>query len=453
MNIQLLGKIRMRQNIRYLPCSCTGHMMDIIRRNNLNQKPDIVRSLTNEESVLLHRMWEGHPDEKNRAGELIARIHGMKAWVACDCGDPGYPPVLTPVEYEPNKFTLRRNSSRPRHGDCVFVWEEGELGRSQKKIQIARTTRDLPDFILLRSLNLSALQHDGIGRKSECQPPRSANQLAGMLFWLLERAGLDQIYPPYPEKPWDRITSIAKCITVHDGLTLADMFMSPQALMDGTGKTKLLQLLHSGKWPKKIPLQGFILTLIHTINEHELNTKQGIVQVTGDLKIYGGSIANGPWLAMIAVRYNRVTKAMEAYQAYAHPATSFGYHLVDAHTEREAINTIIWAGRRAQEKNHGTIEAEKPLTPLYPNGIASGCRPDFILRLNGCAMVVETMGNDNADYLEYKKSFHDIMQQIGPLYLDERADGNHKEANSRLASTILRWAKQAGRIQVGEQVK
>ncbi len=435
--------------------------MRLVQKNKPGQPYVVLGTLNEDQESVLRRLWRGErrPEVLSRllaeAGKILSHAKERGAWIACDClGDKHRnPPVLSIREYRPGKFALDRETGRAEHAsDCVFHWEEGELGGGESGGDGSRRAKPVvqPSFLLYRTTEKSAAVHGNEEQEPHRyrSPGERLDPLARRLFYLLEMAGLNVLNGP-PDSIGQQMAALrqeAAHIPLMGEIMLGDVLWTrADWLYKGWAKNALTRLRDSGKWPRKVPLQGFLLVYAQDVMAQTVTTADGTLHVEGDLRkpALDGMEARAPYLALLSVKLRDDGSRFEVLRGYAHPVLTKTLFPVDSNLEREAAKLLLWAAGKAWEDRKQRLVIEKPLHDIPVGQDGEGCRPDFLVRAGNRTLVIETMGSHDPEYRERKARTHRLMAQLGELYLDERAGSDVKEANRALASKVFQFSGKA----------
>ena len=401
------------------------------------------------ETNLLRRRWRGDalsPHDQTAIQTKLQALHTNGQWLACDCTGGGPRPPVFSVASRSSRgqttYFLRRMTDRAPHLiSCPFAFEETQDHGpdSSGSTEGVGTDERQPDFLT------PELEAGGLGTKPRA--PRDAGStgsshsqrlepLARRLFWLLQKAELNQFIRT--NGPPDKLALLdyAKSVSLAAGIQLRDVLYCNDAAwtnawMDAAFHKCAQHKLRQQAW------------WICPVDQIDVETRRGRlhdtkteVQIEGRLSVFGGNTAAVRFpMLMIAV----VTKEgshVGVSQAYCHPIQR--EHIwcpVDSDLERAALATIAHSMEWLQREKGIRLAGLKPLFEWNE----TGTRPDFVLthEASGAHLIIETMGFDDADYQERKVRTVGKLQAF-QVYEDKRATDT--EADSHLRSEIARWA-------------
>ncbi len=435
--------------------------MRLVKRHAKDQKPDVLRLLSEDESATLRRYWVEDNDSRTEqllaeVGRILADAHRLGAWIQCDCSDGA---LLATAEYRPGKFKLIRMPKRDTHPDhCPFHWEEGELAVGQgKERKLDNKPKLLPehmDFLLLDSKTETAAKNkvpdEQQGKRRLHREPTYALQRP--LFWLLNKAGLNVLDGGSLERKarQDKLTAVLDQVEIVKDVKLGRVtFLSLKAITEGWMQERFDK--NRWRWPQDKPMQGYLILTGDVDSESRQvreNSGQSL-QIDGSLAVYGrDGESTGPYVVIVAMA--ETEGRLQSIRAYAHPlrldffkngVRYTDYLPVDSGFERDAAVVLKNFAARINSQEPGRMRIVKPLEDFDVEG--AGCRPDFVVEdtMAQRQCVIETMGSLEQEYRERKESTHRLMQTLGTLILDERAGVERKVADARLETALWRWFK------------
>lgn len=430
--------------------------MRIVSRNRLGQRYRTIGNLSSVEAQALRSTWSrlfgvnDHVSVLATAGAAMDRVRQLDAWIACDClGDSiENPPILYSREMSPGRFAIVRAPDRAHHDiTCPFFWEEGALvghaGGNRPGASSSRT----PDFLLYRSRRAEASIASAPGGLDV--DPRAApmDSLARRMFYVIEQAGLHRMTEARTsiKEQFAALRSVISRMNLMPGVPLIDWFWTHPDWVLKDWATKRLCRPVDG-WPVNIPPQGFLLFMADEISQEEncIKVNDHAIKIDGTFRVFAGASmeVRSPFLVLASLKLNPAGELMIPH-AYAHPAMVSRLVPVDSNYERVAADALLWLARTAKDKYGVDVVIEKPVSDRCPDG-DTPVRPDFEIHAGGRILVIETMGSDDPVYRARKQRMRALMQQIGPVYQDERVDVDPKEANSRLTRFVFGWLRASG---------
>lgn len=430
--------------------------MRLVKRNDPGQPFVDIESIPAGAAKLLRAKWRGEGVDLDLVGHLIKGYADKSAWVACDCldtveGPAKAPPILAPVQKD-GVFHLRRSPKRGEHADqCPFKWEEGELGGEGGSGGAGGGGGRRPvDFLLYTREDATSTDGGDGGTRAPTAARRNA--LQERMFTLLEDAGLNILTGQAQPNTWEALQRVAHGIRLVGDFRLIDVLWSrPDALTKFWAATKFRQMAKSDDWPANVPIQGFILTSATEVSGKTIKFgTAGEIEVETPVSIYSGPVrATGPFLVLVSLKYDRKSQSVKAYRAYAHPrfyernGHEWSYTPVDSDLERKALGALAWVAKKGRD--HGMdIRIEKPLFDIAPDAGGPVCRPDFLVRYGSQALVIETMGSSDEEYLERKRRTQETMARLGKVILDNRSDVEADRANKILIRRVIEELRAIG---------
>lgn len=449
--------------------------MRIVSHHRSKQPFSVMKVLSRGEVSALqqHRAGLSQSPEKDAdlrkiVGGIISDIRNRKGWLACNCRAdmPDSPPILFPREVSLGVFSLVRNADRTEHADaCPFRWDEGALsGRSGNTHRSGRQRVGQPDFLLYKRTEAIAADPDEDDALGSAEPSRAArsDSLQRRLFWLLEEAGVNRFSSGRLDAKAERgaILNVAKRVAVagsgKQAVNLDEVLWGTSAwYTEGWALKRLVKLRKDGRWPARMPLQGYFLIEVDRIQDNILFAGATALPVVGAVNLFSGdSPAREPYLALVSAKLDEAAGVLQLMRAYVHPRYAnpkykeWSLFPVDSDYEREAAIALRYVAMQVDRDKRNTkpLVIEKPLHDLYPGDGQDGCRPDFILTIGERVCVVETMGSTDPDYLDRKQKTHAIMVRIGGIIEDNRPGQTADQANKNLIGRVFGWLRATGAI-------
>ena len=368
-------------------------------------------------------------------------------WLRCDCRiDIDDDPLVAPCRKAMGagySWRVLQGENRPQHHpDCVFYRKSREE-RAQSNWRRAAWVRPEGYFEALRVRkdgNAADLDtgEDGTALTDPLQVPgedgdrepgrRRMPALPGLLYWLLETAGLTRVRanePPPGIGGWtEAMSDAAKTIEVAPGHPL-DGLLFPWR----TGWER--QRVHARvreaarEFPEGRVPQGFVCFPVLNVGERSLpaTSKYGELEVVSRIKrpTIGGRAVSGPYLFFGVVALTTRRRGYECVRGWAQPIVSVHRPVpVDSDFERQAFSTLMTTLRILdREFPDAGFTMEKPVFDIDTE--QGPCRPDFLIRAqrNGevRTWVVEVMGFERPAYLAGKEVTHERMEELGPVIL------------------------------------
>ncbi|WP_414490260.1 hypothetical protein [Stenotrophomonas maltophilia] len=411
--------------------------LSVVKPTESGDTPALVEQLSHGEVDHLAEYFQGGhvaAHVQQAAVRLIQSLIAKRMWVACGC--TGALSAETPLLFP---RSVPRSASRPavlvplygrnpHKAGCDFERDKPDLTDTpthQPRSTITGMMSVLPSMSAPSTTAPTVAEarelHDTPRAHAEKQTPK----LAAVLFTLLEGAGLN-VLQEGKLSTTDAKSRLEVEIRKHFialGKSLFDWcklsFYGAQPLL------KKLEKQDQKDWGKTVP-QGFI---IEQVIDYQSNaTSHALTNVHGEQFSFTGRLivpgANtpGPWLA-IALASRRPNVSAEFDQVYLHPMDSEReYFLVDSDLERHTLR-ILRRDLSKMKRASKPYTIIKPLTDLtvMDGKTAAKVRPDFILRANPelkrDALIVETMGYEDAAYTTRKLQTHRLMLLL-PKTLD-----------------------------------
>ena len=368
-------------------------------------------------------------------------------WLRCDCRiDIDDDPLVAPCRKAMGagySWRVLQGENRPQHHpDCVFYRESREE-RAQRNWRRAAWVRPEGYFeaLQVRKGGNSAEMDtggDGTALTDPLQAPgedgdrepgrRRMPALPGLLYWLLETAGLTRVRanePPPGIGGWaEAMSAAAKTIEVAPGHPL-DGLLFPWRTGWDRWRVHARVREAARDFPEGHVPQGFVCFPVLQVGEKSLpaTSKYGELEVVSRIKrpTIGGHPVSGPYLFFGVVALTTRRRGYECVRGWAQPIVSVHCPVpVDSDFERQAFGTLTTTLRILdREFPDAEFTMEKP---VFEIGTEQGpCRPDFLIhsRRNGevRTWVVEVMGFERPDYLAGKEVTHERMEELGPVIL------------------------------------
>lgn len=395
--------------------------------------------LSRREDQLLRRAFGRYAvfAEREPAAAIVKRVQesGPGHWILCDCrGDTGAerPPALVPV----SATHIRRHTNvcwPPHAPDCDFFREPEE----QKRTTASFRPGDRPPSLIAgyaAEPPAYRVHLSGVSHAEERSP------LARLLLELVAAAGLQRVMPGWQpgdlKRQYRALRQAAKQIaltdTVHLGSCLETYAPKYEAFR------QRIEGVRESAFRKSRP-HGVFITAAKSISEGQIEAMDGIsIPVMGRLSIFGEIEGHGriqdagarrpPYLvAALVARLDKDSPAA-ILRAYAHPVASRAHLLLlDSDNERATLRKLIGTQAWLVRAKNVLMTIEKPQFDLGedcdPEALDTGVDarppiiPDFIVRAkaaNGLegTVIVETMGYDDARYLERKRHVHPLMRAV-----------------------------------------
>jgi hypothetical protein len=389
---------------------CPRQTLGLTRRTDI---PDILHSA-------LVRWYSGDGDDADHRASvtLVVAARDTHQWLACDClGNDGPPPLMSPAYLSiAETYYLRRLTSqklgRPEHQEsCPFFRPQAphrlrDAGSSELH-EIGH-----PD----RLFNAHRLTPEKLAQVPEGDEPDDRSRgvaiprLARLLWWLLERAHLDEIAPGVP---------LANHIYFHPG-----------ALHSNRIYAKLRRT--APDWPSGFALQAFLVTYASSIHDKIIVTADGEIEIRNHLQYatMNSASVGGPYLTITVVGEHSEAEGYQPLRAYAQPIQAGNRFLaVHCREERIAIAQLISLQYRLRRSNV-SLTAKKPLFDILTK--KGPIRPDLLVAaFDGDTgeereWAIQLLADDRQHYVLKKDHERQILEPLGRVIRLTRGDLDRK---------------------------
>jgi hypothetical protein len=268
---------------------------------------------------------------------------------------------------------------------------------------------------------------------AEERPP-----LARLLLNLVDRAGLQRVLPGWEpgdlKRQYAALREAAKHIPLTETIHLRAYLETYAPAYEAFRQR--IEAVKPGVFRKSRP-HGVFITAAKSISEGMIEAMDGIsIPVLGRMSIFGEVEGHGrlqdeaarrpPYLVAALVARPDPESPAAVLRAYAHPVASRAQLLLlDSDNERATLRTLIGTQTWLVRARNVLMTIEKPqfdlgdLPDQAVDTVSVDARPpvipDFVVRAkaaNGreATVIVETMGYDDARYLERKRFIHPLMR-------------------------------------------
>jgi hypothetical protein len=417
----------------------------------------VIRTLTAPEDAALRARWNGTASAAQDA--LLLDLGNKMAtdalWIACEClGERASPPLITVFRRGDNQdrmgFRRMTAGGRPAHKpSCPYFVDAVE----EKDTEEARTEGEgamprpespppFPSVIAAASrISESAGANEPRARDSNGE---TGGRLGGFLRWMVDKAGWQSgILKAGAElsDAMQKLRDAADGVEVMPGLPLRNvLFTTLRAWESKWFEQAARRMHHQQALGLLILLAGRVDAASRTI---EVSAGKALpvvkLQVEQKIAVYGGQGegARAPFVVICLLALDEAG-AQRIVRAYAHPVYRFGRPvLVDSDLERKTLDDLLSAAQWLQATKRLVVTVDKPVFD-----VATGLRPDFVVRQGSRSLWIETMGSDQPGYRERKSRVHEAMRRNTDLMLDERANPAVK---SEIGRQVIKWALAARR--------
>lgn len=416
--------------------------------------------------------------EQNRAVLAIARkAIQLKCWIACNCCSvggifPDYPPIIVVMNLHDDNYTLRNQNGRPDHApNCPFRFDSTKKSKAHDR-EAVRTPKGEPDLLKGRPIGSGRVhQPCESNRESATATLPAANDTLHRYFrHLMSKAALNQITPNRTYMGEMEAVSNAATKMKHrerEDLTLDRcMLINPPNVADSD---LMYWLFETSKdmWPEDELPVGYVLLVCDTIEKRDDGRSTLLSHIKLEHNLAGGQLArpkivrteftpecqipateiqgipvNGPYLVMLRAEKDIAGKPVWI-GGVAHPIISRDCWLpVRSDPERDAYNPLY---RIAEELERAGIEyAIHVVLEFLYNDKGDSCKPDFSVQLLNALhhvrqLFIETQKTSSEEYFQGKVGPHEIMRDIGELYIDDRFKYSRAVADKRLLARLREY--------------
>jgi hypothetical protein len=418
---------------------CPRQTLGLTRRTDI---PDILHSA-------LVRWYSGDGDDADHRASvtLVVAARDTHQWLACDClGNDGPPPLMSPAYLSiAETYYLRRLTSqklgRPEHQEsCPFFRPQAphrlrDAGSSELH-EIGH-----PD----RLFNAHRLTPEKLAQVPEGDEPDDRSRgvaiprLARLLWWLLERAHLDEIAPLPPEGIFhpsihDQFAALGRAtgdLEIAPGVPLANhIYFHPGALHSNRIYAKLRRT--APDWPSGFALQAFLVTYASSIHDKIIVTADGEIEIRNHLQYatMNSASVGGPYLTITVVGEHSEAEGYQPLRAYAQPIQAGNRFLaVHCREERIAIAQLISLQYRLRRSNV-SLTAKKPLFDILTK--KGPIRPDLLVAaFDGDTgeereWAIQLLADDRQHYVLKKDHERQILEPLGRVIRLTRGDLDRK---------------------------
>lgn len=370
--------------------------------------------------------------------QALEGLHEAHRWIACGCR-PDVRPVIYVIRLASGRYALRRSFDHGEHApQCSFHWEEGaQAGRSLLVRTRRRQQSDaayVPDFLLFRPEPEVGVQGARGAHVRSGGSPDAGYPLRQRLEWLAAHAGCVEIHPLSRHGVQEQMRLLRECarsVPLIDDLTLADVFWTHEQWHFSGWASRAAQALLKERWPRRLPMQGYLAVLVRSVTGNRLETLTGTLTVHGRVEMLA---KHGPLLALVALRWDEAHARFDAASACVVARPQRGVVPLASEGLREMAGLLQWAARREERQSKRRFHIRRVL-----GGGAE--QPDFVVtcgeREFGALMVT------SPEDLPGKQAAAEALMAQGmsvELYAPAACNGDAGEAARLLARGFFAWA-------------
>ncbi len=396
----------------------------------------------------------GSDADQRASVTLVVAARERHQWVACDCLDEASPPPLISPAYLSiaETYYLRRLTSarlgRPEHkDDCPFFRPQAPH-RLRDTAITELVSIDHPD----RLFNAHRLAPEKLAPAPDDADlddrPRglAIPRLARLLWWLLERAGLDELAAlpahsePHPSirDQFAALAGAAQTLEIAPGVSLEKhIYFHPKALTSNRIYAALRGSAY--EWPSGYAPQAFLIAYTSGIRGQTITTAEGDLTIRNRIQYatINGAAVGGPYVTITVIGEHSKAEGYRALRAYAQPIQAGNRFLaVHAREEREAIEQLITLQYRLRRMNV-SLSAKKPLFDILTRW--GPIRPDLLVAaFDGDTgeereWALQVMADSRPEYASMKAEERALLEQLGSVIVL----GPHELEQKALARRIL----------------
>lgn len=393
--------------------------------------PDVLR-------LALVRWYTGVGSEADHRASvtLVVAARERHQWLACDCLGGGLPPPLISPAYLSiaETYYLRRLTSaklgRPEHrDDCPFFRPQAPHRLRDTAIS-ELVSIDHPD----RLFNAHRLAPEKLASApNDAEPDDRARglaipRLARLLWWLLERAGLDELaalpaqgeFHPSIRDQFAALARAAHTLEIAPGVPLEKhIYFHPKALTSN----KIYAALRASAldWPTGYAPQAFLITYASAIGGQTISSANGDLTIRNRVQYatINTAAVGGPYLTITIIGEHSKAEGYRALRAYAQPIQAGNRFLgVHAREEREAIEQLITLQYRLRRMNI-SLSAKKPLFDILTR--RGPIRPDLLVAaFDGDTgeereWALQVLADRRPEYALMKDQERALLEQLGSV--------------------------------------
>jgi hypothetical protein len=355
-----------------------------------------------------------------------------RQWIVCDC-QTQIPAVMTVCQREQCLYLRRISSFAEHHPHCPFYRDRIEAASSPA----VRKKPESSTLFGLYKASSTITTHSSSSSGLSQSPSQRLPTLARRLFRLLDDAKLlaiPALLPSLPEQ-YQAIKKTCNSIRIASGVYLSDYFWTHPAQLS---YAKSLLGCAQSRWPAQYSPHGFMLLLADACEDKRLTcqykNKEYIIETINPIKLSSGRLGavSAPFLVLMSIAQLTEGESFTPLDAYAIPVYSKSLLMpVESSYERKVLKSLLsiaWS----LEKKGIALTIEKPMFDIEVGD--SWCRPDFILRHQHHAIVIEVMGSHEDEYLTRKQHTHATMKKLGDfIEIDAYAAEAKQEWDERLS--------------------
>ncbi|KVL93089.1 hypothetical protein [Burkholderia stagnalis] len=406
-----------------------------------HKDPEVVnRELSAQEAAAVRRFCgkgqRAQAGDSELVGAILAEMHDgrrVQQWLECDCQVDGttQPRLTARVREEGPRHFVRMN----RQGEhlCALAAfrsspepdDELDDDAPPGKHQPLKPVDDALDFLDDLHEGASRPRGGGGGASRPRAPGRRLPRLGRIMHTLLDDVGFAVLSDASENtrSSWDRLNDYALDEAMSEMLSLGQILYTKPWL----SIADKMDAIDALPWPEGKARSALLLFVADEIRDGAAikvtSLGECVVRPEKGIRIGGRdqNMVQPPYWVLAVVDRDRNGQA-RFREAFAQHAYSRRQPVpLDSRFERVTLNCLIqvidWVRRRGVD-----VTLTKPLFDRQVDshdGEPLWCRPDFELSFSSAArahrIVIETMGADDADYLERKSRMHDIMWRRGIL--------------------------------------
>lgn len=371
--------------------------------------------------------------------QALAGLHEAHRWIACACR-PDVRPVIYVVRLASGRYALRRSFDHGEHApQCPFHWEEGaQAGRGLLVRTRRRQQSDgvyVPDFLLFRPEPETSVQGGQGTKAAPVATLDTGSPLRQRLEWLAAHAGCVEIHPLSRHGVQEQMRLLRECarsVPLIDDLLLADVFWTHEEWYFRGWASRAAQSLLKERWPRRLPMQGYLAVLVRSVTGNRLDTLNGTLTVHGRVEVLA---KDGPLLALVALRWDEARGRFDAASACVVARPQRGVVPLGSEGLRELAGLLQWAVQRDERQSDRRFHVRRVLG----GGVE---QPDFVVTCGErefAALLVtspEEMGR--------KQAVAEALRTQGlatELFAPDFAGGDSGERARQVARGFFAWAK------------
>jgi hypothetical protein len=397
----------------------------------------------------LVRWYSGDGDDADHRASviLVVAARDRHQWLACDClGIDDPPPLMSPAYLSiAETYYLRRLTShklsRPEHQDsCPFFRPQAPHRLRDAGVSELHEIGH-PD----RLFNAHRLAPEKLAQVPDGDEPDdrargvAIPRLARLLWWLLERAHLDEIAPlpaggTFHPSIRDQFAALGRAtgdLEIAPGVPLAKhIYFHPKALQSNKIYANLRRA--APDWPSGFAPQAFLVTYASSIHDNSIVTADGEIEIRNHLQYatMNSASVGGPYLTITVVGEHSKAEGYRPLRAYAQPIHAGNRFLaVHSREERIAVEQLISLQYRLRRLNV-SLTARKPLFDILTKH--GPIRPDLLVAaFDGDTgeereWAIQVLADDRPQYALMKDRERKTLEPLGRVIALTRGDLDRK---------------------------